>query len=416
MQAQLEEDRLERRAAAYIAWAQRCAVARIELGGESAHTPGCLSPSVGEAIAASSLLCVRELCALNATARGLKRALSEPLVLSALLQSAVAQLQISRQTVDAAAARTEELEVIFEATRPRLRETSRGEVAALRQELNAAAPHVAARNGAQLLQLVSCVLQPSEKEQDDFAVKKLLSIGNVALRAAEIELDRLPPVLQRRLLRVLTVRRSEVECAVACGGLLGAFAAWLIAIHDSLRERPQLCEVYIEMTASAAQAKQLIRWALRPNPRARPPPCCDHLYEIAIPERPNIAPSLTPVPPPGPVVARPQRSRITASSVSCGSTARAANDANDRNSSLIEARVVETMARRPPLAAPASSSFLAETQRPDAQQSAAAKAMERWLEAHGTAPAPPPPPPAIRKEKRGSLSSCSTASTDCPEG
>lgn len=340
------EERLERRAQQLLAWSQRVGLSRLE--GPGSQATGRFAPTLS-ALAASRLLGASEFKALSAVSRSTCRELGEPELLASVLRVVLAGFAEVRGLAWAAVERLSQTEEQLSSARLRLKETTRPQLLALKQELQAAAPHHQFRPAKcyAALEGVSLLIQPDEKAHDEFAAQKLFTTGQLIERTVTYVPEQMTLVQRQKLWQWMKKNRVDLQRIRARGDLASAFVQWLDAVTFVTEELPKVIGLYQAKGAVQAHVVPIAQWALRPQlnvslARSVPPPLLDpdmvgRLQGLAAKE--SIPPaksqyvagwraaqkpilgqmpevSLEPAPPAfAPPARRPQRSHVAGSSV-----------------------------------------------------------------------------------------------------
>lgn len=458
VRSQLElQHYLEQRAKQLHSWAARGGIASLELRTHKSRTT---LDSVLVPLVTSRLCCGEEWRALSATSRAQCRNLGrfEALIpLFNLLLKGFAEMQ---GLSDAAASCLQRLDEWNHSVRARLEGVTKAELNALKTEVCNSMPTRPATCRC-VLEIASQLLQPNEKAHDDFAVRRLavdLRAVERALAYGPAQVDQLHPVIRQRVSKCMALHADAISVLTTRDDAAGALAAWLQVTHEALVEYPKIRGMYRAKEAVASHIVSLAKWGLRPHGCRRffgrpVPPAAAHLPQrgTAMPLSPSSAyphASTQPQGRQGFEIAPPATSRPAAPSRRCfgvqrpqaavpRSQASAATGAGSGPSLMLDssraAPLVPTLDGRPKLfttTAAASPPALGEA----ATGLGASRALETWLREFGRpchvnrqsqVPAVQPAveaydelTPAVllataaeKKAQRGTISSCSTAST-----
>lgn len=273
------EDRLERRAQQLLAWSQRVGVSRLE--GPASQAPGRFAPTL-PALTASRLLGAAEFGALSAVSRSTCQELGEPELLASVLRVVLAGFAEVRGLAWAAVERLSQTEEQLGSARLRLKELTRPQLLALKQEMQAAAPHHQFKPAQCYIALegVSLLMQPDEKTHDVFAVQKLFASGQLIERTVTFVPEQMTRVQRQKLWQFMKQNRADLERIRARGDAASAFVQWLNAIAFVTEELPKVIGLYQAKEAVQAHVVPLAQWALRPQlnislGRSIPPPLID---------------------------------------------------------------------------------------------------------------------------------------------
>jgi hypothetical protein len=172
-----------------------------------------------------------------------------------------------RGLANAAVERLSNTEAIVDNARLRLKETTRAQIQALKQELQAAAPHHQWKPAQCYIALegVSTLIQPDEKAQDEFAVTKLFSSGQLIERTVNFLPEQMTLLHRQKLWQFMKRNREALDRVRARGDAASAFVQWLDAIAFVTEELPKVIGLYRAKEAVQAHIVPLAQWAMRPQ-------------------------------------------------------------------------------------------------------------------------------------------------------
>lgn len=273
------EDRLERRAQQLLAWSQRVGISRLEGPGSQALER--FAP-VLPSLALSRLLGAPDFEALSVVSRSTCRELSEPELLAPVLRVILAGFAEVRGLAWAVVERLSKTEDAVANARIRLKEITRPQLLAVKQELQAAAPRHQFKPAQCYIAFegVSLMIQPDEKAQDEFAVQKLFNSGHLIERAANFVPEQMTLVHRQKLWQFLKKNRADLERIRNRGDAASVFVQWLEAMAYVTEELPKVIDLHRAKEAIQMHVVPLAQWALRPQlnislGRRVPPPLMD---------------------------------------------------------------------------------------------------------------------------------------------
>jgi hypothetical protein len=213
------------------------------------------------------LLGAAEFQALSAVSRSTCQELGEPELLASVLRVVLAGFAEVRGLAWAAVERLSQTEERLGNARIQLKDMTRTQLLALKQELQAAAPHHQFKPAQCYIALegVSLLIQTDEKAHDVFAVQKLFATGQLIERTLTFVPEQMTLVHRQKLWQFMKRNRVDLDRIRARGDAASAFAQWLDAVACVTEELPKVIGLYQAKEAVQMHVVPLAQWALRPQ-------------------------------------------------------------------------------------------------------------------------------------------------------
>jgi len=256
---------LEERARQIAVWANKCRVACVI---PEDDIPTSVNSILVQLV--SSRVCNAQECiALVAVNRSSCRSLGKFDALAPLfdlISKGFAEIQFLS---DNAASCWRLLDACSDCAKFRLHNVTKADLVNLRVTVNSATP---ARpfEGQLVLEIASQILQPTQKIHDCFAVRRLVADLRVAERAALFgpwQSQQLQVAHRQRIRKQFATHSEAISAFARKADALGALAAWLQVVNQSLCDLAKIRETYRVMQAVSSHIVPMAKWALRPHGR-----------------------------------------------------------------------------------------------------------------------------------------------------